>query len=388
MHIAAIALWTMVLLIVCIRIARLYPQHDVFVTYVSAGRKWMESQALYSTTRGFVYSPLVAACFAPFSWFPGWIGAIVWRLLNAATFCWAVSWWLKVGLPPEIPRTAYPLVFLLLLPLALGNINNGQVNPAIIGLLMVAILAAHLKRWTLSAVCIGISAYLKIYPLSVGLLLVLIFPRQLSWRLALVLIVFAALPFLLQQPAYVQEQYQRWFSTRAADDRRMNMDIAPRDLAMVLKLVHIHLSSHAFMFLQVLAGAALAALCAFGRWFRRWSDERVLTCIFALGSCWMLLFGPATESATYVMLAPALVLTLVQAFYQPTPSWMRFLLSASYAVLLSGLMIDSFAKLRKSVYVMSVQPSATLLFAAGAVIWILVSSRWERHRGERAALDT
>ena len=386
MHTAAIALWMMALLVICVRVARLYPQHDVFVTYVDAGRKWTESQALYSTTRGFVYSPLIAACFAPFSWLPGWIGAILWRLLNAAIFCGAISWWLKVGLHRRIPRAAYPLVFLLLLPLALGNFNNGQVNPALIGLLMVAILAAHLKRWTLSAVCIGISAYLKIYPLSVGLLLVLIYPRRFSWRLALVLIVFAALPFILQQPAYVLEQYQRWFSTRAADDRRMNMDIAPRDFAMVLKLVHINLSSHAFMILQVLAGAALAALCALGR-LRRWSDERLLTCLFVLVSCWMLLFGPSTESATYVMLAPALVLTLVQAFYQPRPSWMRALLCASYAVLLSGLMIDSFAKLKKSTYVMSVEPSGALLFAACAVIWVLVSSWWEQQRGGRAALD-
>jgi Glycosyltransferase family 87 len=379
-----IALWTMVLLIVCVRVARSYPQHDVFVTYVDAGRKWAQSQALYATTRGFVYSPLVAACFAPFSWFPGVMGAIFWRLLNVALFCWAISWWLRTGLHHGIPRTAYWLVFLLLLPLSLGNFNNGQVNPLIIGLLMIAILAAHLKRWTLSAVCIGITAYLKIYPLSVGLLLVLIYPRQLSWRLALVLIGFGALSFILQQPAYVLEQYQRWFSSRAADNRRMNPDIAPRDFAMVLKAVHINLSSHAFMILQVLAGAALAALCVFGR-FRRWSDERLLICLFALASCWMLLFGPSTEDATYVMLAPALVLTLVQAFHQTTPSWMRMLLCTSYAVLLLGLMVNSFSRLKKGVYVMSVQPSGTLIFAIAAVIWILLSARWKRRCGAVSA---
>ena len=66
----------------------------------------------------------------------------------------------------------------------------------IIGLLMVAILAAHEKRWTLSAVALGFSAYLKIYPLSVGLLLVLLYPRQLGWRLALTLILMGAASFL------------------------------------------------------------------------------------------------------------------------------------------------------------------------------------------------
>src|SRR5260221_3991886 len=366
---AVITLWATVLLVICVRTALLYPHHDVFVTYVDAGRRWIESQALYPTSRGFVYSPLIAACFAPFSWLPGWMGAVLWRLLNVAIFFGAVFWWLKIGLHNRIPRTSCWLVFLLLLPLSLGNFNNGQVNPLVISLLMIAILAAHLKRWTLSAVCVGISAYLKIYPLSVGLLLVLIYPRQLSWRLALTLIVLGALPFILQQSAYVFEQYQRWFSSKSADDRRIHMDIAPRDFAMVLKVLHINLSSHAVMILQVLAGAALTALCVFGR-LRQWSEERLLVCLFTLASCWMLLFGPSTEDATYTMLAPALVLAIVQAFHQPTPSWIRILLCASYAVLLLGSMINSFFGLKKSAYVMSVQPSGALIFAVVAVIWI------------------
>jgi hypothetical protein len=65
-----IGLWVTVLVIICCRVALFYPQHDVFVTYVGAGRKWIKSEALYSTTRGFVYSPLIAGCFAAFSWLP------------------------------------------------------------------------------------------------------------------------------------------------------------------------------------------------------------------------------------------------------------------------------------------------------------------------------
>ncbi len=108
----------------------------------------------------------------------------------------------------HLPRSSFWLVYLLILPLSLGNFNNGQVNPMIIGLLMVAIIAAHEKRWTLSAVALGFSVYLKIYPLSVGLLLVVLYPRQLGWRLALTLILMGAASFLLQRPAYVLEQYQ------------------------------------------------------------------------------------------------------------------------------------------------------------------------------------
>ena len=373
-----IVLWVTALLIVCLRVVLSYPQHDVFVTYVDAGRKWIESRPLYSTTRSFVYSPLIAACFAPFSWLPQRLGAIIWRLGNAAAFCGAVACWLKVRLHNRIPKSDAWLVFLLLLPLAIGNFNNGQVNPLIIALLMISILAAYSGRWMSAAVCIAISAYLKIYPLAFGLLLVLLYPRQLGWRLAVVLALLGALSFMLQQPGYVFEQYQRWFVSRAADNRRMNMDIAPRDFAMLLKVAHINLSGYALIALQVLAGAAAAAICAFGR-LRRWSEERLLVCVFSLGSCWMLLFGPSTEDATYVILAPPLVLSMVDAFYQPWLAPMRVLPCVSFAVLLLGLGMNSFLSLKKSVYTMSVQPFGALIFIVYALTWTLTSSLWNQH---------
>src|ERR1700731_4487988 len=250
----AAGLWAAVLLGICVRIGLFSHSHDVFGTYADAGRKWVAAQPLYSYTRGFVYSPLVAAFFAPFSWLPNSIGSVLWRLVNAAIFVGAIFWWLKAKINSHLPQSSYWLVFTLILPLSLGNFNNGQVNPMIIGLLMVALLTADEERWTLSAVALGFSAYLKIYPLSVGLLLVLLYPRQLGWRLALTLILMGALTFVLQRPSYVLEQYQRWFSTRAADDRRMNLDIAPRDFTMLLRLLHIYLSAHLILMLQILAG--------------------------------------------------------------------------------------------------------------------------------------
>jgi hypothetical protein len=378
-----IGLWVVVLVIICIRIGLFSRSHDVFVTYYDAGRKWITSQSLYSYTRGFVYSPLVAAFFVLFTWLPLPVGAVFWRLIDVTVFVGAIFWWLKAKMHDRIQEPSHWLVFLLILPLALGNFNNGQINPLIIGLLMIAILAARSGRWTLAAICLGFCAYLKIYPLSVGLLLVLIYPRKLGWRLALALILMGALPFILQQPTYVFEQYHRWFSSRAADDRRMNIDIAPRDFAMILRMLHINLSSFAILVIQVLAGAGIAAVCLIGR-VRKWSEERLLICIFTLGTCWMLLFGPATEDATYAMIAPVLSFAMVQAFSQITTSWMRALLCLSYLVLLVGLIVNAFFGLKKTPYSMSVQPLGALLFAGYTVIWVFSSSLW---RSAREVMD-
>ena len=374
-----IGLWVAVLLGICIRIGLISHSHDVFVTYYDAGRKWIASQPLYSYTRGFVYSPLIAAFFVLFAWLPLSLGAVLWRLLDAAVFIGAIFWWLKAEIHDRIRASSYWLAFLLILPLSLGNFNNGQINPLIIGLLMIAMLAARYRQWTLSAICVGICAYLKIYPLSVGLLLVLVYPRKLGWRIALTLILMGALPFILQRPAYVFEQYQRWFAFRAADDRRLNMDIAPRDFAMILRVLHINLSAGAFLMVQILAGAGAAVVCVIGR-IRKWSEERLLICIFTLGTCWMLLFGPATEDATYAMIAPALSFAMIQAFSQMTPAWMRVLICVSYAVLLVGLVLNAFFGLKKTPYSMSVQPFGALLFAGYTVIWLFIASPWNQVR--------
>jgi Glycosyltransferase family 87 len=376
LNLVTIGIWAAVLLAVWIRIGLLSHSHDVFQTYVDAGRKWTAGQPLYSYTRGFVYSPLVAAFFALFSWLPVSFGSVLWRQLTAAIFIWAIFWWLQAEINRRIPKSSYWLVFLLILPLSLGNFNNGQVNPMIIGLLMIAILAAHEERWTLSAVALGFSTYLKIYPLSVGLLLVLLYPRQLGWRLVLTLVLMGAFSFILQRPSYVLEQYQRWFNTRAADDRRLNMDIAPRDFAMLLQLLHVHLNASAVLLLQMLAGAGAAAICVAGR-LLKWSEPRLLTCVFTIGTCWMLLFGPATEDATYAMIAPPLAFALVQAFHQNTAWWMRILVCASFAFLLLGLILNSFFSLKKTAPLMSVQPFGALLFASYSVIWVFRSALWK-----------
>ncbi len=371
------ALWILVLLGICIRIGFAPRAHDVFGTYLDAGHRWLAGESLYTYTRGFVYSPLVAAFFSLFSWLPVTLGSTLWRLLNAALFVGAIFWWLHASVRDRIPDRIHWFVFLLVLPLSLGNFNNGQVNPMIIGLLMIAILSAYDERWMLSGLAIGCATYLKIYPLSVGLLLVLLYPRKLGWRLLLVLLVMGALSFVFQHPAYVLEQYQRWFRTRATDDRRVNMDIAPRDFAMILRFLHISLSSTLLTLLQLFAAAATATVSLYGR-LHKWSAERLITWVLCAGTCWMLLFGPSTEDATYVLIAPALACALVEAFHRNFPLPMRVLVCTAFAFLLVGLILNAFFGLKKTPWLMSVQPFGAVLFAVFATIWLFSSALWEK----------
>jgi hypothetical protein len=73
-----------------------------------------------------------------------------------------------------------------------------------------------------------------------------------------------------------------------------------------------------------LAVAGLIA-CVLLRGLRRgWSRAHYLRATLDLGCCWMILFGPATENCTYVLLAPTLALTTWHAFSAGEPGWKRW----------------------------------------------------------------
>ena len=308
----------MVVAVILVRIAVRPLSHTVFTTYATAGRHWLEGRNLYPTTNGFIYSPLAAAFFAPFSLLPPGLGNVAWRLLNLAVFLGAVATWLRSGIA-RIDAPRHALVFLLMLPLSIGNINNGQANPLMIGLIMGAVLAARTERWLAGALCVAVITFFKIYPLAVGLLLVVLFPRKFTWRLGLALLALGALSFVLQRPSYVLEQYHQWIATRTGDQRHYQPDIAPRDLWMLLRVFRIELDLRVYFVVQVLGGGAIAALCMYGRW-RDWSTDRLLTALFCLVCCWMLLLGPSPESSTYIILAPAISLAMVEAFSSALPT--------------------------------------------------------------------
>lgn len=380
-EIVVAALWGLTLLVIFVRVAVQPERNTVFNVFTVAGASWRHGTNVYIAHDGFLYSPLAAAFFGPFSLLPGAMSNILWRSLNATIFLGAVAWWLKAGLHRELGRVHSALVFLLLLPLSIGNFNNGQVNPIIIGLLMIGLLAARAERWNVAAFCIAVTVYFKIYPLAAGLVLMALFPKKFTWRFLLALLLLGALSFVLQRPGYVLDQYRLWLSTRAADNRRLyQMTIAPRDLWMILRLLHVAISERLYTIIQILSGAAVALVCVAGRW-RGWPLDRVLAVLLSLVTAWMLLCGPSTESATYILLAPPIALALAQAFARPFSIPMRAGIAVCYAFMLFALAFNSFFNWKKNAHNSSIQPAGALLFVAYIAAFVLLYVRGERSGG-------
>jgi hypothetical protein len=92
-----------------------------------------------------------------------------------------------------------------------------------------------------------------------------------------------------------------------------------------------------------------------------------------LGCCWIILFGPATESCTYTLLAPTLALTTWEAVQRGQAAWKRWYMIAMvclFAVATSAVIFP----FGRHVSLLLLPLGALLLFAER-----LVTNAWPRH---------
>ncbi len=377
----AVAVWAVLLIGVSVRVLVWPRTHTTFPIFAAAALDWLNGEDLYLIENErrlgldhYRYSPLVAALMVPFGLLPEGAGGVLWRLLNAGVFLSAAAWWLRVAAPLAVTRVQKAAFFLLLVPLAVTSLNNGQSNLLVIGLLVAGVAAAAERRWNLAAGCVVLACLFKVYPIVVGLLLTLLSPRRLGPRLAVGLLLGMAFPFALQRPEYVANQYATWFHLLLADDRRSwPVTLGYQDLWMLVRIWRVPLSPLGYFVLQVGSGVGIALICLSGRW-AAWPERRLLAMVLSFGSCWMTLLGPATESSTYALLGPALAWAVVEAWGNLRPRAFRALPALSLAFfLLAGC--AGWFPWRAEIRGLGVLPLGGLALLAGlaaALVWDVV----------------
>src|SRR5947209_1810807 len=261
------AIWFIATVAVCGRVALTKSsRQDLFPVYQNAGQTWLNGQDLYRNSKfNYRYSPLFAAAMTPSARLPRKLASISWRLLSVFCFLAALSWTCHVGVPGKFASEKNPLIFLLILPLSLGNLNNGQANLLVLAALLAAVAAVIRGWWMPAAIVLSIAVMIKIYPLAIALLLVVMFPRQLLWRFALCLIVAVAVPFALQKIDYVSHQYHDWVLYLRTEDRtQRSLSEWYSDLRLVFRVWFVPLSTTTYLVMQLGAGAAIGLLAVVG----------------------------------------------------------------------------------------------------------------------------
>jgi hypothetical protein len=384
--------WGLLLAVVCVRAAFWPEAHSVYPIFALASKKWLAGENLYILTKYDIYrySPIVAVSFIPLGFLPLGLGGVLWRLLGSGVYAAALLWWGRSlmradpGTPtrPNADRNWLALLMLLVLPLSLDNLNNGQSNLLMIGLVMASVLACGTGRWNLAAASAAAACLLKVYPLASAMLLTVVYTRRFTLRFLAALAVGILIPYLLQRPVYVLEQYQTWIHHLRTDNRQgLHVELWYRDLRLLADLCGRPLSAVTYALIQLAVGAAIAALCLAGR-RRKWPQHRLAPVLFGLACCWMTAFGSAAETSTYMIMAPIAAWCVVDAWRRHRPPLECSTCLAIY--LLFGLARAAGSEPQTRYISMVAQPMTSLLLFA------LLFSRaaWQLHRRPSDDQDT
>jgi hypothetical protein len=336
--------------------------HSVYPIYAPASRRWWLGLDLYVRMGEiYRYSPLFAVALTPFAVLPDCWGGALWKAFNILVYACGLASACRHLLPAALTRNQRAALWVLALPLSLHSMYNGQANLIMVGTILLGLSAAARGRWNRAALWLAAATLVKGYPLALALLLSALYLRQFAPRFGLFLAAGLLLPFGTQGFGTVCGQYASWShhlteSTGLARERLRSIDH-------LLASYRSPISPHTFALLGMASGLAALGICLW--WARRLRDPRaLLTRLYLLFAAWVVLFGPATESCSYVILGPAIAWAVVEAFATPGRAGRRVLLLLS--LFLMGPSVTDLVgpTLRHLAYQWAAQPLGGLLFLA------------------------
>jgi len=360
------------------------PRHQgAYHVFADGGRHWLQGENLYESKDlrsllVFRYSPLVAVYLVPVGALPDKLGNGLLRLEGLAALLGSLVWWARASLPPRFSREQRGGFFLLCAALVCVTMMDVQLTILTLSCLLCAAAAAAQKRWNVAALACALAVCLKAYPLAFALVLSVLFPRRFAGRFVLLLLVCLALPFALQSHGYVLRQYGEWICFGLNQRRGEHF----ADFMQVCRCWGQPITLSTYQMVQVASGAGIALVCTVQRW-RQVSHGRLVSLAFQLCCGWMLVFGPATEPPTYILLAPALAGATLLAWATPQRSWYRLAISLSFAVL-AAAQLQLLFPFKRMVHGVAGHPLAALLFLVAVAVNALTSPAKEEPECDRA----
>jgi hypothetical protein len=222
---------------------------------------------------------------------------------------------------------------------------------------------------------------LKLYPISSALLLVLIHPRKFGIRFAMAMAICLALPFLFQRFDYVWRQYQLWANYMIIEDRSTwGLADTNLDFQLLCRVWWREISLSTYRFVELGAAGIFAGIILLMKRAGR-PALRLQYMALALSCVWMTVFGPATESPTYVLLAPCVAWSVVSSRPRQDGRLAFSLQRLSYLLLASALLSGMFRFFITSYRTQGPQPLGGLVFLAGLLASEL---SWRQQPVERA----
>ena len=371
--------WAFVMIVILARLAALDPgKRTLFPIYRDAGINWVEGRDQYPENLTgdpfglFRYSPIVATMFSPFAVIPQKIGDSIWRLINAGLLLGGVVAIARAFQGPTLDRRWLAILLALMIPPGLGHLSNGQCNALVIGLILIGYAAASEGRFNWAAACLAVATLFKLYPIAAAGLLMIVYPRRFGPRYAIALAVGIAAPFLFQQTDYVARQYQLWIQYTLREDRSTwELAATNVDFQMLLRISGLTIGLTAYRIVELAVGLGFAFACLASIRARH-PIQTTLVLALGLAGVWMTVFGPATESPTYLVVAPSVAWSLLVAWKSPADTpldrFVRILTTLSYGLFVSLQLMGVSGELFYAYRQMCPQPIAGLVFLAALML--------------------
>lgn len=343
---------------------------EVFLIYRSAALLWLNGQPLYDGSgTGFIYFPQAAILMVPFTWLSPFLDSLLWRLLNIGVFALGVLQFARLAETHNQQPLFVPVTLVSIL-MAASAAKLGQMTLVMTGLMLTALAELHQKNWWRAALWLVLSFALK--PLAaVLILLVAVLYYRTAIPLVLCFIALIGVPFLLQDPGYVWDQYRTSVITmqQVAD---FGKDNPFAQAFWMLRKAGIHIPDAIQFLLRILFAALTLGYC----WWlkRRQTSQTFLIYLFTLAACYALLFNPRTENNTYALLAPA-----VGVFTAWSLQNRGLFLRTSYLTIVAGFLLSNrIGKLLTGFATVWIKPLLCSLF----LILVIYQSLTEPNKGE------
>jgi hypothetical protein len=365
----ALALWLILGLAVSVRMLINPSKHTVYPVFAGAAEHWWADQSVYCQYPGidrFRCSPSFALFMTPFMLLGDRAGQVAWLWLNIAIYLAGLAAFLRHVVPRDWSSERISLFLALTALGAIPCVNNAQSNALAGGLLLLAVACLARQRWWSAAVLLAGPVLLKVAPLAVGLLFIAWKPRQLLGRFTLALLVGGLVPFLTRPADVVCDQYRDWLqlSLQTPRERWPGYRDAWTLWTALCDAPNITpIDSPGYRLLQGLSALAVLAWCCW-QWQRGSSLRWQLTATLGMGLAWLMLFGPAVEFPTYIMLTPLVAWAALEAHACRQGRWLATSALMSVLVLPWGPLTDWLLGTHLQ---LAALPIGTILFAT----WVI-----------------
>lgn len=280
-------------------------ERSVYPIFAQASEHWCLDLSLYAHYQNFDlyrYSPLFAIVFTPFA-IESTSGHLAWILMSYALLLYAGHQFYACFVPQESEGLSRKLLGWFLILMAAGSVRsvwNGQSNTLLIAIVMLGLVMLTRQRWWLGAFLLMATAFIKLWPLALCALLAANYPRKLIVPFCCFAVLFLGLPFLTNDFDSVVSQYIGWWASLVQN--KAGRWPGFRDAWTIWENFVGPVNHSYYLAAQITTGLCTLLLTIR---LRQLPIGQRIVFIFCLWIAWQLIFGPATERATYSIFAPA-----------------------------------------------------------------------------------